>query len=105
MSESPAWESSWSKRVQIAAIAGVATPVIGLLGRTWRWRVEGLAHLEAAHAGRRAVIHAFWHGRILPGTLYFKGRGIVVLTSRNFDGEWIARIIHRFGYRTARGSS
>ena len=29
-------------------------------------------------------------------------RNIVVITSANFDGEWIARIIQRFGYGTAR---
>jgi lysophospholipid acyltransferase (LPLAT)-like uncharacterized protein len=29
----------------------------------------------------------------------------VVITSENFDGEWIARIIERFGYGTARGST
>jgi lysophospholipid acyltransferase (LPLAT)-like uncharacterized protein len=28
-----------------------------------------------------------------------------VITSQNFDGEWIARIITRFGYGTARGST
>ena len=27
------------------------------------------------------------------------------MTSANFDGEWIARIIERFGYGTARGST
>ena len=27
------------------------------------------------------------------------------MTSENFDGEWIARIIERFGYQAARGSS
>ncbi len=48
---------------------------------------------------------AFWHGRILPATYYFRGRGIVVITSENFDGEWIAGIIERFGYGTARGST
>jgi len=48
---------------------------------------------------------AFWHGRILPATYYFRRRGIVVITSENFDGEWIAGIIERFGYGTARGSS
>ena len=47
----------------------------------------------------------FWHGRILPATYYFRRRGIVVITSQNFDGEWIARIIERFGYGTARGST
>ncbi len=48
---------------------------------------------------------AFWHARILPATYYFRGRGIVVITSENFDGEWIAGIIRRFGYGTARGST
>jgi lysophospholipid acyltransferase (LPLAT)-like uncharacterized protein len=48
---------------------------------------------------------AFWHGRILPATYYFRRRGIVVITSENFDGEWIAGIIERFGYGTARGST
>src|SRR5687767_9188469 len=48
---------------------------------------------------------AFWHGRILPATYYFRRRGIVVITSENFDGEWIARIIEAFGYGTARGST
>jgi lysophospholipid acyltransferase (LPLAT)-like uncharacterized protein len=37
--------------------------------------------------------------------VYFQRRGIVVITSENFDGEWIARIIERFGYGTARGST
>ncbi len=29
----------------------------------------------------------------------------MVITSENFDGEWIARIIEHFGYGTARGST
>ena len=41
---------------------------------------------------------AFWHGRILPAIYFFRHRGIVVITSENFDGEWIGAIIHRFGY-------
>jgi lysophospholipid acyltransferase (LPLAT)-like uncharacterized protein len=79
--------------------------LISLLGRTLRWRAEGLEHLEAvARSGRQPVL-AFWHGRILPATLYFRNRGIVVITSENFDGEWIAGIIEQFGYGTARGST
>ena len=27
------------------------------------------------------------------------------MISENFDGEWIARIIEQFGFRTSRGSS
>jgi hypothetical protein len=99
------WQSSRIKRVQIAAIAGLGYPLINALGQTLRWRVEGLHHLDAILASGRQPVMAFWHGRILPATFYFRRRGIVVITSENFDGEWIARIIERFGYGTARGST
>jgi lysophospholipid acyltransferase (LPLAT)-like uncharacterized protein len=56
-------------------------------------------------AGGQPPIMAFWHGRILSATYFFRRRGIVVITSENFDGEWIAGIIERFGYGTARGST
>lgn len=99
------WRTSWAKRAQVWAITGIGYPCIAGLGRTLRWRVEGLEHLDDVLASRRQPIMAFWHGRILPATLYFRDRGIVVITSENFDGEWIARIIEKFGYGTARGST
>ena len=99
------WRSSLAKRAQIAAIAGLGYPLINALGHTLRWRVDGMHHLDAILASGRQPIMAFWHGRILPATYYFRRRGIVVITSENFDGEWIARIIERFGFNTARGSS
>ncbi|HZM62623.1 MAG TPA: lysophospholipid acyltransferase family protein [Vicinamibacterales bacterium] len=99
------WRSSWSKRAQVATIAGLGYPLINALGHTLRWRTEGLQHFDAIRASGRQPVMAFWHGRILPATFYFRRRGIVVITSENFDGEWIARIIERFGYGTARGST
>ena len=45
-------------------------------------------------AGRQPIL-ACWHGRILPGLYHFRNRGIVAITSQNFDGEWIARILSR----------
>ena len=102
---SASWRESRWKRLQAAAIAGVGYPLIATLGQTLRWRVTGLEHLEAIRAAGHQPVMAFWHGRILPATVYFRRRGIVVITSENFDGEWIARIIERFGYGTARGST
>jgi len=99
------WQSSPLKRLQVAAIAGLGYPLISTLGHTLRWRVEGLHHYDAIVAAGHQPVMAFWHGRILPATFYFRRRGIVVITSENFDGEWIARIIERFGYGTARGST
>ena len=99
------WRSSRSKRVQAALISAVGYPVIAALGSTFRWRRAGLEHLDAVTRSGRQPIMAFWHGRILPATIYFRRLGIVVITSENFDGEWIAGIIERFGYGTARGST
>jgi hypothetical protein len=99
------WRLSPLKHAQIAAIVTFGYPLINALGHTLRWRVEGMHHFEAIRASGRQPVMGFWHGRILPATYYFRRRGIVVITSENFDGEWIARIIEKFGYGTARGSS
>jgi len=101
----PDWRRSRKKRLQARAIEFCLYPFIAVLGRTLRWRVEGLEHLQRVSESGRQPVMAFWHGRILPATYYFRHRGIVVITSDNFDGEWIAGIIERFGYGTARGSS
>jgi lysophospholipid acyltransferase (LPLAT)-like uncharacterized protein len=105
MSRAASWRSSRLKRLEAAAISVVGYRVVAALGATLRWRTEGLEHLEAIVRGGRQPIMAFWHGRILPATVFFRRRGIVVITSENFDGEWIAGIIERFGYGTARGST
>ena len=99
------WRSSRSKRLQARLICAAGYPIIAALASTFRWRTEGAEHYQRVLDSGRQPIMAFWHGRILPATAYFKNRGIVVITSENFDGEWIAGIIERFGYGTARGSS
>ncbi len=99
------WRASWTKRLQARIIASLGYPLIAALGATLRWRTDGLAHLDAVAARGQQPVLAFWHGRILPATYYFRRRGIVVITSENFDGEWIAQIIERFGFGTARGST
>jgi lysophospholipid acyltransferase (LPLAT)-like uncharacterized protein len=99
------WRLSPRKRAEVAAIAGLGYPLLRTLGSTWRWKVSGGEHLDAISARGLQPIYAFWHGRIPHGTLFFQRRGIVVITSENYDGEWIARIIGKFGFGTARGSS
>ena len=105
MSDAASWRTSSWKRFQARAISILGYRICALLGATLKWRVEGLQHYDEVVLGGHQPIMAFWHGRILPATIYFRNRGIVVITSSNFDGEWIAGIIRRFGYGTARGSS
>jgi lysophospholipid acyltransferase (LPLAT)-like uncharacterized protein len=92
-------------RLKAAAIAGLASPVARALGRSYHWIEDGAQHLAAVEASGRRPILALWHGRILPATLYFRDRGVVAMTSQNFDGEWVARLMRRFGYDAARGST
>jgi hypothetical protein len=99
------WRTSRRRRAEATAIGAFGVPLIHVLGRSWRWRVEGREHLDGIIASGRQPVMAFWHGRILPSIFHFRNRDIVVITSDNFDGEWIAKIIHRFGYTTARGST
>src|SRR5215217_5821697 len=105
MSAPSDWRSSRSKRIQAKLLSSIGYPIIAALGSTFRWRVDGGEHYQRVVDSGRPPIMAFWHGRILPATVYFRRRGIVVITSENFDGEWIAGIIEKFGYGTARGST
>jgi len=101
----PEWHQSPRKRAEVATIATLGYPVLRALGSTWTWKVSGAKHVDAIRDRGLHPIHSFWHGRILPATVYFQRRGIVVITSENYDGEWIARIIKKFGYGAARGST
>ena len=93
------------QRAKAAVIAAVSTPIVEALGGTYRWHAHGAEHWDAVmRAGDRPIL-ALWHGRILSATLYFRDRGVVAITSQNFDGEWIARLMGRFGYAAARGST
>jgi lysophospholipid acyltransferase (LPLAT)-like uncharacterized protein len=93
------------QRAKAAIISAAATPLIGALCRTLDWQVDGAKFYDDIRRAGRQPILALWHGRILPGIYYLRHRGIVVITSRNFDGEWIARVIERYGFETARGST
>ena len=93
------------QRFRAAGIAAVVSPLVGALCKTLTWRVEGAEHYDDVLRAGHQPIMCFWHGRILPSLYFFRHRGIVVMTSMNFDGEWIARVIERYGFGTARGSS
>jgi lysophospholipid acyltransferase (LPLAT)-like uncharacterized protein len=96
---------TFKQRLAIRAADFVFYLLIRALGATARFEVEGRENWEAAARDGRQPIYTFWHDQIMLGTYFFRRRGIVVMTSRSFDGEYIARFIQRFGYGAARGSS
>jgi lysophospholipid acyltransferase (LPLAT)-like uncharacterized protein len=93
------------QRVQIGLISWIASAVVGLIGRTLRMTIT---FEEGSMPGLHAIspgIYPFWHRCVLPATWLFRNHGIGVLTSLSRDGEYIARVIRRFGFVPVRGSS
>ncbi len=104
LEENPRVFTLW-QRVQILAASWLGYFAVLLIGRTLRWEIQGWENWEAARKLGKGLIYTFWHREILAATWFWRKRGIVVMTSQNFDGEYIARIIQAHGYGAARGSS
>jgi lysophospholipid acyltransferase (LPLAT)-like uncharacterized protein len=96
---------SFVDRVKIRAADLLFYLLIKLIGLTARFEVVGWENHDKAEANGGLPIYVFWHDRIFLTTYWWRNRKIVVLTSRSFDGEYIARFIQRFGYGAIRGSS
>jgi lysophospholipid acyltransferase (LPLAT)-like uncharacterized protein len=92
-------------RIKLFFITHIGRYLLYLINKTLRYRVVGYENYERAIKQNGNVIFAFWHNGIFMATYYWRKRGIAVLTSQNFDGEYTARIIKRFGYTAIRGSS
>lgn len=89
----------------IRAADGFFYLLIRLICSTLRWEVRGREHLDAILSGGHQPIFTFWHVCILSATWFWRNRGIVVMSSISRDAEYTGRVIKRFGYGTARGSS
>jgi len=96
--------SRW-RRMQIPLIAAAVIATIRLLGPTLRFESLGQRHYERSRARGVPVIFTFWHRCIISATWYWRRRGIVVMNTTNFDGQWTRRVIEHLGFGTAQGSS
>jgi lysophospholipid acyltransferase (LPLAT)-like uncharacterized protein len=95
------------QRIALWCISWLGYLLISLIGRTLRfeWSTEPDSGVDEHGCPPPVVIGPFWHRAVIPATYYFRRLGIAVMTSRSFDGEYIARIIERFGFAAVRGSS
>lgn len=96
MTEGLDWQTRWLVRL--------GGWLLSILGWTWRIRVEGREALLARSADAPRVVLTLWHGQMLP-ILYAHRQPTAVLISEHRDGEIIARIVARFGFRSVRGST
>jgi lysophospholipid acyltransferase (LPLAT)-like uncharacterized protein len=96
---------SAGRRMQVPVLGLAGYALIRAIGPTLQFEVLGAQNFDRVHAGGRRAILAFWHRAIFSATWWWRGLGIVVLNSANFDGQWTRRVIERFGFATAQGSS
>jgi lysophospholipid acyltransferase (LPLAT)-like uncharacterized protein len=91
------------QRILISLVSSVTAALTFLIGITMRWTVE----LEDGSALDLSVpnIYVFWHECIFALAWRYSHRSMAVITSRSYDGEFIARTIEKLGYTAVRGSS
>jgi len=108
--ENPAWDGirlsrfSLKQRLSLWLTSWAGYLAIRLIGPTLRISITYEPGAENEPRTRPAIF-CFWHRCVFPAAYVFRNKGIRVLTSRSYDGEYIARIINRLGFRAVRGSS
>lgn len=88
---------------RVAGLAG--SLVVRALFATVRLRVDGGETVDALTREGRPFILVLWHGQMLAPIYLHRGQEITVLVSEHADGEYVTRVLQRFGHRTVRGSS
>lgn len=78
--------------------------LIKLIFGTMNIRVIGFEAVQKLVESKK-IIFAFWHSRLLMISYLYQGWGAVNMVSQSKDGEIIARILNRQGYRIVRGST
>lgn len=95
----------------VALAAWLLGGPLRLVTASWRIRVvSGEEHVDRLLAEGSPAILASWHNRMIPVGQYIAGRWIAAghpvtgLASLSRDGELMARLLTRVGYRVVRGS-
>jgi lysophospholipid acyltransferase (LPLAT)-like uncharacterized protein len=97
---------SLRERIQLTLITWAATALIRVICPTLRYTFLPEPGCPGNIRGQGPVtIWTFWHRCVIPAAHRCRDNQIAVMTSRSFDGEYIARIISRFGFVPVRGSS
>lgn len=92
------------QRIILRMIIWAGSWVIRLLGCTLRVSVSREDGAPET-IDQRPLIASFWHACQIPATYLFRGFGIRVMSSNSYDGEYMGRIIRKFGFVAVKGSS
>lgn len=90
---------------KVRRIAAVGQRALEAILGTCRIRTIGEDNYRRFWDAGQPTVFVLWHGRLLPCTYHHRQQGVVTLVSRHRDGEYIARIVERWGFFPVRGSS
>ena len=91
--------------IQLNLLPPLGVGLIKLLGQCIRISTQGEEAIDELYQKGYQLIIVFWHGQQLMMPLGYRGRLAHILISQHRDGELIYRIVHRFGFRSVRGST
>jgi lysophospholipid acyltransferase (LPLAT)-like uncharacterized protein len=92
------------QRIILRIIIAAGYSFIRLIGPTLRVSVSREEGAEKT-LDERPLITSFWHACIIPSTYIFRNFGVRVMSSNSYDGEYMGRIIRKFGFVAVKGSS
>ncbi|MFZ0774463.1 MAG: lysophospholipid acyltransferase family protein [Candidatus Sulfotelmatobacter sp.] len=92
------------QRIVLRIIIAAGYWFIRLVGPTLRVCVSREEGAQQT-VGQRPLVLNFWHAGVIPATYLFRNLGIRVMSSNSYDGEYMGRIIHKFGFVAVKGSS
>jgi lysophospholipid acyltransferase (LPLAT)-like uncharacterized protein len=94
-----------SRRVPLDIVSGSIWCIGTLLGRTWRYSLEGTENINPFIDRNKPVIYCFWHSHILPLAYIFRNVGVTAVVSASKDGDRATAVAQRWKHDTIRGSS
>jgi lysophospholipid acyltransferase (LPLAT)-like uncharacterized protein len=92
------------QRIVLRIIITAGYWFIRLVGPTLRLCVSREEGAQET-VGQRPLIASFWHACIIPATYMCRNLGVRVMSSNSYDGEYMGRIIRKFGFVAVKGSS
>lgn len=96
--------TKWLKNFKYWLIPNL-TYLLNIISNYWtKLEVYGREQLELI-PDDIPILYAFWHGKLWLPVYYFRSLGYIALASLHRDGEYITRLLKRYGYRVIRGSS
>lgn len=83
----------------------IANTAVNVLLKTCRIRIHNKESVEKLITANQNFVVAFWHGFMIAGWYLHKNCNCAALVSKSKDGNILAHVLEKWGYKVVRGSS